>query len=711
MDFKQTGGPGFKPLQAYGRNLNQEVKNNKIDPIIGREEEIRRVIEILSRKTKNNPVLIGEPGVGKTAIVEGLAQRIVHKDVPDNLLDKEIWELSLTSLISGASFQGQFEERMKQIIDEVKKSDGNIILFIDEIHQLVGMGKNQGSMDAANILKPMMARGEIKIIGATTLKEYREYIEKDPALERRMTKVLVSEPTKQEALTIMRGLKEKWEVFHGVKITDSALIAAVDLSERYITDRFLPDKAIDLIDEACAKVQTEMHSMPEELDQIKREIVHLKTEQAALEKENSPRSKDRLEEIKTILDDLTKKDSVLTELWKKEKGENEAITDIKGKIDAARRDVERYQSVGEYSKASELLYVTIPSLEKQKEEAENKLRQTSEEGGHKLLRDRVTEHEIGEVISKATGIPLSKIVASEKEKLLNLKEQLEERVKGQDHAVTVVSEAVLRGRAGINNPNRPIGSFLFLGPTGVGKTEVAKSLAVALFDSEKALIRFDMSEFMEKHSVSKLIGAPPGYVGYDQAGALTEAVRRHPYSVILFDEIEKAHSDVLNILLQVLDEGQLKDSQGRIINFKNTIIIMTSNIGAEQILEGHKEKAMEDLKLYLKPELINRIDEIVIFNPLKPEVIVQIVKKMLNDLRLRLMDEGYDIEFKASVADVIKDRGYDYQFGARPLSRWIQKHIENKLAEEIIANKIVKNKRYLIEFDKDKSEAIITEQD
>lgn len=708
MEMKQTAGQGFKPLQAYGRNLNLDVKNNKIDPIIGREEEIRRIIEILSRKSKNNPVLIGEPGVGKTAIVEGLAQRIVHRDVPDNLLDKEIWELSLSSLISGASFQGQFEERLQQIINEVKKSNGNTILFIDEIHQLVGMGKNQGAMDAANILKPMMARGEIKIIGATTLKEYREYIEKDAALERRMTKVLVSEPTKQEALTIMRGLKEKWEVYHGVKISDSALVAAVDLSQRYITDRFLPDKAIDLIDEACAKVQTEMHSMPEELDQIKREIVHLKTEQAALQKENSPRSADRLEEIKKLLEDLSKKDNELSALWKKEKADNEAITSFKTKIESARRDVEKFQSTGEYSKASELLYVTIPNLEKQKEAAEQKLKENPE--SHKLLRDRVTEQEIGEVISKATGIPLNKIVASEQEKLLHLKEELAQRVKGQDEALEVVADAVLRGRAGINNPNRPIGSFLFLGPTGVGKTEVAKSLAVTLFDSEKAMIRFDMSEFMEKHSVSKLIGAPPGYVGYEQAGGLTEAVRRHPYSVILFDEIEKANSDVLNIMLQILDEGQIKDGQGRTVNFKNTIIIMTSNIGAEQILEGKKEKALDDLKLYLKPELVNRIDEIILFNPLGDDVIVEIVKKLLNDLRLRLFDEGYDVEFKASLAEIVKDRGYDYQYGARPLSRWIQKHIENKLAEDIIANKVIKNKRYVVDFDKDRNIAVIKEQ-
>ncbi|MDE6289388.1 MAG: AAA family ATPase [Ureaplasma sp.] len=690
MEMKQTN-----KLSTYARNLNEEIINNKVDPIIGREDEIRKVIEILNRKNKNNPVLIGEPGVGKTAIVEGLAQRIVNKDVPDSLKDKEIWELSLTSLISGASYQGEFEQRMQSIINEVKKSNGKIILFIDEIHQLVGMGKTQGSMDAANILKPMMARGEIKLIGATTLKEYRENIEKDPALERRMSKIIVDEPSKQEALTIMRGLKEKWEVFHGVKITDSALVTAVDLSERYITDRFLPDKAIDLIDEACARIQIEMHSMPEELDQIKRTIVHLQTEKFALSKETTEKAQSRLVEVEEELAKLEVQDKELTSQWQKEKAENEEIVKIKSEIDQARNNVERYQALGEYAQASALLYVKIPELEKQKKALEEKIKNE----GNKLITDVVTEKEIGEVISKSTGIPLSKIVESEKDKLIHLKDELLKDVKGQDQAISLVASAVLRGRAGINDPNKPIGSFLFLGPTGVGKTEVSKALTNSLFDSNKNLIRFDMSEYMEKHSVSKLIGAPPGYVGYDQAGLLTEAVCRKPYSVVLFDEIEKAHSDVLNILLQILDEGQLKDSQGKMINFKNTIIILTSNIGAEEILENNHKKAEETLKVYLKPELLNRIDEIIWFNPLAEETIKEISKKLLDELSLRMLDNNYRIKFDSSVVDIASSRGYDRQYGARPLKRWIQKFIENKLAELIIKGDIHKHEEYTIKFD------------
>lgn len=695
MDIKQTGGQGFNPLEAYGRNINQEVQNNKIDPIIGRDDEIRRVIEILSRKTKNNPVLIGEPGVGKTAIVEGLAQRIVHRDVPDNLLDKEIWELNLSSLIAGASYQGQFEERLNQVIKEIKNSNSQIILFIDEIHQLVGMGKTGGAMDAANILKPMMARGELKLIGATTLNEYRQYIESDAALERRMTKVLVSEPTKTEALTIMRGLKEKWEVFHGVKITDNALVSAVNLSERYISDRFLPDKAIDLVDEACAKVQTEMHSMPQELDDIKREIINLKTEKVSLEKDQDPKSQERLKEINDKLDKLAKQDESLTAVWTKEKQQADEIIALKTKIDNARVMIEQYQAIGEYAKASKLLYSEIPTLEQQKQQAEDKLKESS----NRMIKDTVTENEISEVIAKATGIPINKILESEKEKLLHLNEELQQRVKGQDDAVKLVSDAVLRGRAGINDPNKPIGSFLFLGPTGVGKTELAKALAFSLFDSEKSMIRFDMSEFMEKHSVSKLIGAPPGYIGYDQAGALTEAVRRNPYSVLLFDEIEKAHSDVLNLFLQILDEGSLKDSQGHNVNFKNTIIIMTSNIGSQLILEDKKDKVMSELLVYLKPELVNRIDEVIIFNPLDEDVVKDIANKLLNDLSIRLKNEDYLVRFDAKIASIISSRAFSNEFGARPLKRWIQNNIENKLAELIIANKLMKNHQIEISFD------------
>lgn len=695
MDIKQTGGQGFNPLEAYGRNINQEVQNNKIDPIIGRDDEIRRVIEILSRKTKNNPVLIGEPGVGKTAIVEGLAQRIVHRDVPDNLLDKEIWELNLSSLIAGASYQGQFEERLNQVIKEIKNSNSQIILFIDEIHQLVGMGKTGGAMDAANILKPMMARGELKLIGATTLNEYRQYIESDAALERRMTKVLVSEPTKTEALTIMRGLKEKWEVFHGVKITDNALVSAVNLSERYISDRFLPDKAIDLVDEACAKVQTEMHSMPQELDDIKREIINLKTEKVSLEKNQDEKSQERLKEINDKLDKLAKQDESLTAVWTKEKQQADEIIALKTKIDNARVMIEQYQAIGEYAKASKLLYSEIPTLEQQKQQAEDKLKESS----NRMIKDTVTENEISEVIAKATGIPINKILESEKEKLLHLNEELQQRVKGQDDAVKLVSDAVLRGRAGINDPNKPIGSFLFLGPTGVGKTELAKALAFSLFDSEKSMIRFDMSEFMEKHSVSKLIGAPPGYIGYDQAGALTEAVRRNPYSVLLFDEIEKAHSDVLNLFLQILDEGSLKDSQGHNVNFKNTIIIMTSNIGSQLILEDKKDKVMSELLVYLKPELVNRIDEVIIFNPLDEDVVKDIANKLLNDLSIRLKNEDYLVRFDAKIASIISSRAFSNEFGARPLKRWIQNNIENKLAELIIANKLMKNHQIEISFD------------
>lgn len=695
MDIKQTGGQGFNPLEAYGRNINQEVQNNKIDPIIGRDDEIRRVIEILSRKTKNNPVLIGEPGVGKTAIVEGLAQRIVHRDVPDNLLDKEIWELNLSSLIAGASYQGQFEERLNQVIKEIKNSNSQIILFIDEIHQLVGMGKTGGAMDAANILKPMMARGELKLIGATTLNEYRQYIESDAALERRMTKVLVSEPTKTEALTIMRGLKEKWEVFHGVKITDNALVSAVNLSERYISDRFLPDKAIDLVDEACAKVQTEMHSMPQELDDIKREIINLKTEKVSLEKNQDEKSQERLKEINDKLDKLAKQDESLTAVWTKEKQQADEIIALKTKIDNARVMIEQYQAIGEYAKASKLLYSEIPTLEQQKQQAEDKLKESS----NRMIKDTVTENEISEVIAKATGIPINKILESEKEKLLHLNEELQQRVKGQDDAVKLVSDAVLRGRAGINDPNKPIGSFLFLGPTGVGKTELAKALAFSLFDSEKSMIRFDMSEFMEKHSVSKLIGAPPGYIGYDQAGALTEAVRRNPYSVLLFDEIEKAHSDVLNLFLQILDEGSLKDSQGHNVNFKNTIIIMTSNIGSQLILEDKKDKVMSELLVYLKPELVNRIDEVIIFNPLNEDVVKDIANKLLNDLSIRLKNEDYLVRFDAKIASIISSRAFSNEFGARPLKRWIQNNIENKLAELIIANKLMKNHQIEISFD------------
>ncbi len=703
MEFKQNSGPNApSPLEQFGRNLNEDVLNGKIDPIIGRESEIRRIIEIISRKTKNNPILIGDPGVGKTAIVEGLAQRIVAKDVPDNLQDKVIWELSLSSLISGASFQGQFEQRLHDVVKQVKNSNGRIIIFIDEIHQLVGAGKtgSGSAMDAANILKPMMARGEIKLIGATTLDEYRQYIEKDAALERRMSKVFVSEPTRQESLTIMRGLKEKWEIYHGVKIHDDALVAAVDMSDRYIPDRFLPDKAIDLIDEAAAKVQTEMHSLPTELDNLRRQILHIETEKAALEKETDTKSLKRLTEISTKLVEMKKREAKLNEEWANEKKELNKVSKLKEEIDNSKQQIEKFQIQGEFAKASKLLYVTIPALEKELERLEKQLQNSG------LVRDSVTAIEIGEVISKATGIPLSKIVEDEKKKLLDLANELGKSVKGQDETLKKIASAVLRSRAGINDPNRPIGSFLFIGPTGVGKTEVARALARELFDSEKAMVRLDMSEYMEKHSVSKLVGAPPGYVGYEQAGLLTEAVRRRPYCVVLLDEIEKAHPDVLNLLLQVLDEGSLKDSQGRLVNFKNTIIILTSNIGAMSILENKRDEAINELKLHLKPEFINRIDEIIIFNPLTDKVIISIVTKLLDQLSTRLAQQDIKVNFGDKLKEHIKDVAFDSQFGARPLKRYIQSNIENKLANLIVSNTIKKNNSYSIDYN-DKSKEII----
>ena len=697
MEFKPKNPQSNQSiLEQFGRNLNDEAAMGKIDPVIGREEEIRRITEIISRKKKNNPILIGEPGVGKTAIVEGLAQRIVSGDVPDNLKSKEIYELSISSLISGASFQGQFEQRLNDVIKHVKKSNGNIILFIDEFHQLIGAGKSgaNSGMDAANILKPMMARGEVKIIGATTLSEYRQYVEKDAALERRMSKIIVSEPTKQEALTIMRGLKEKWEVYHGVKIHDNALVAAVDLSDRYITDRYLPDKAIDLVDEAAAKVQTEMHSIPHDLDNVRRQIIHLETEKAALEQEkNDSKSKNQLEKVIKKLDQIKIKDSELTKVWEAEKVEHEKLMLIKEKIETTRFNVEKNQLAGNFTQASKLLYIEIPKLEKELLDAEKTLKSKG------LIRDSVTNIEIGEVISKSTGIPLNKIVEDEKEKLLKLTDEMQVHVKGQEQTLKLISNAVLRNRAGINDPNKPIGSFLFLGPTGVGKTEVARSLAFCLFDNYKSMVRLDMSEYMEKHSISKLIGAPPGYVGYEQAGALTESVRRKPYSVVLFDEIEKAHPDVLNLLLQILDDGSIKDSQGRVVNFKNTIIIMTSNIGATAVLENKPEEALEELKGYLKPEFINRIDEISIFNSLSDEVIIKIISKMLNDLSNRLKENQYNVEFDETIKKQIQLAGFDPLYGARPLKRYIQSNVENKLAEKIIDSEIKKETNYLVSYD------------
>ena len=709
MDFNFNPAEDEKnALAKYGRNLNQEVKENKIDPIIGRDEEIRRVIEIISRKTKNNPVLIGEPGVGKTAIVEGLAQRIVNNDVPSNLKDKVIYEISLPSIIAGASYQGQFEQRLNNIIKAVKESNGNIILFIDEIHMLVGTGKtgSGSSMDAANIFKPMMARGEMKIIGATTLNEYREYIEKDSALERRMQKVYVKEPTKQEALTIMRGLKQKWELFHKVKIHDSALVAAVKLSDRYINDRFLPDKAIDLIDEAAAKIKTQMYSVPADLDEVNRQIVYLETEKAALMNENDIKSKKNLEDTEEKLKELKQKQKTLNDDWQKQKAEHDTLNNLKKQVDDSKQKIDRYQIDGEFVKASELLYSVIPNLEKQIAALEKKINDDPKY----MIHDAVTANDVSEVISKATGIPLEKLIESDRAKLLNLENELKKKVKGQDEAIKVVSDVVLRNRAGINDPNHPIGSFLFMGPTGVGKTELAKALAYSLFNSEKAIVRFDMSEFMEKHSISKLVGAPPGYVGYEQAGELTEAIRRRPYSVILLDEIEKAHPDVLNLFLQVLDDGQLRDSQGREVNFKNTIIIMTSNLGGELIAENKKDEAIKDLTHVLKKEFINRIDEIVCFNQLSPKVIDQIIDKLLIDLSNRLAMQDIYVSFAKDVKKYIQKSAYDPVFGARPIKRFIQKQIENLIAKAIVDNEIKKDKHYTVELVDGKKLSIVKQR-
>ncbi|KEZ24074.1 ATP-dependent Clp protease ATP-binding subunit [Ureaplasma diversum] len=700
MEFKDKG---LNSLADFGRNLNQEILDNKIDPVIGRDDEIRRTIEILSRKTKNNPVLIGEPGVGKTAIIEGLAYRIVHKDVPSNLLNKTIIELSLSSLIAGASYQGQFEERLKNIINEVKKSNGDIILFIDEIHQIVGLGKNSGSnMDVANILKPLMARGEIKIIGATTLNEYRLYIEKDQALERRFTKVLVNKPTEQEALTIMRGLKPRWEAFHGIKIHDSALIAAVKLSERYINDRNLPDKAIDLIDEAAAKIKTQINSAPLELDEIKRELQHLQTEKAALDSEKDEKSQKRLASIKDQIEQKQKQFDELNNIYLAEKKQIDQLTNIRQKIEQTTHEIEFLQSEGKYEKASKLLYSDLPALNKQKEELEIKL--NSEQSKHKLIVDSLSENEVADVISRATGIPLNNLLKDEKNKLLHIKDRLLEKIIGQDEAVELIANAVIRGRAGISNPAQPIGSFLFLGSTGVGKTELAKQLAIELFDSQKALIKFDMSEYMEKHSVSKLIGAPPGYIGYENAGLLTESVKRRPYCILLFDEIEKAHPDVLNLLLQILDDGVLKDSQNNEINFKNTIIIMTSNVGAKALLENDKIKAFEALHKTFRPEMLNRINEIIFFNKLPEEVVKSIAKKLLKELEVRLSTQDYEIGFDDSIANSMVEQAYSDTFGARPLKRWITRNIENQLAVMILEEKVLKNHPYKIKYNNKKDQ-------
>ena len=686
----------YNALKKYGQDLVEMARANKLDPVIGRDSEIRNVIRILSRKRKNNPVLIGEAGVGKTAIAEGLAQRIVRGDVPENLKNRTVFSLDMGALVAGAKYRGEFEERLKSVLNEVKKSEGKIILFIDELHTIVGAGKTDGAMDAGNLLKPMLARGELHCIGATTLDEYREYIEKDPALERRFQPVMVNEPTVEDTISILRGLKERYEVYHGVKIQDAALIAAATLSDRYITDRFLPDKAIDLVDEACAMVKTELDSMPAELDEMNHRITQLQIEEASLKKETDELSKQRLAALEKEMAELRDSFNSKKAQWENEKNAVNKVQSLRAEVESTKAEIERATRTGDYAKAGELQYGKLPTLQKQLEE-EEKIAEEKKESS--LLRDRVTDDEIARIVARWTGIPVSKLVEGEREKLLRLPETLHQRVIGQDEAVQKVSDAILRSRAGIANPNRPIGSFLFLGPTGVGKTELAKALAQALFDDEKNMVRIDMTEYMEKFSVSRLIGAPPGYVGYEEGGQLTEAVRRHPYSVVLFDEVEKAHPDVFNILLQVLDDGRITDSQGRTVDFKNTVIILTSNLGSDLILEdleksranGKNELSDEAknaidqlLKRQFRPEFLNRLDDIVYYKSLTKTEIGSIVDLMLGDLRKRLADKQLKLVVTDAAKNAIIDGGYDPIYGARPLKRYIQAHVETMIAKEII---------------------------